>query len=52
MPNPEIINELENIRKQEQKIDRKKCCTWDTRSHIDFPRLELYKDLEMPLGTP
>ena len=38
--NPEIINELENIREQEQNIERKKFFTKDTKLQIILQNLK------------
>ena len=50
MLNPEIINELENIREQEHKIDRTKTLTKDSKLLMNLQSLKVYGALEMLLG--
>ena len=43
MFNPEIINELENSRQQEQKTGRKKCFTKDTKLLMILENIKRYE---------
>ena len=49
MIHPEIMNELENIRKQKQKID-KKSFAGDSKLYLILESLKLCQALEMLLG--